>query len=160
MSEEKLITTMEKILKLHRSLFELARMKTEIVKKGDINALNQLIKDEQAHIAAINKFEKERQKLAGDMVPSVDKPSVADCLKACHHPGKETLGRLRTELLDLISQIQQRNELNQQMLYQSLQFVNFSINLIAPQPESINYGPKAGKVKQSGYSTALFNSKA
>lgn len=160
MSEEKMITAMEKLLKLHQSLYALALKKTEIVKTGDIDALNQIIKDEQAHIAAIDKFEKERQRLAAVMVPNAEQPSVADCIKACNPPGKETLGRLREALMDLILQIQQRNELNQQMLYQSLQFVNFSINLVVPQPESMNYGPKASKVKPSGYSTALFNSKA
>jgi len=160
MSEEKLIDTMEKLLKLHRSLYELALKKTDIVKTGDIDALNQLIKDEQAHIAAIHKFEKERQQLARDLVPVIDQPTLADCIDASNVREKATLSHLRTEMLEITSKIRQRNELNQQMLYQSLQFVNFSLNLIAPRPESINYGPNAGKVKPSGYSTRLFNSKA
>lgn len=160
MSEEKLIKTMETLLKMHRSLYEISLKKTEIVKKGDIDALNHIIQDEQAHIAAIKKLEKERQKMATVIVPDGDKPTLADCIQETAGQAKEELSRLRTELLDLISQIQQRNELNQQMLYQSLQFVNFSLNLVAPRPESINYGPNAGKVKPSGYSTGLFNTKA
>jgi flagellar biosynthesis/type III secretory pathway chaperone len=147
---------MEKLLKLHKSLYELAQKKTDIVKNNDIDALNQLLKDEQAHLAAINNLEKDRQKNAAALVPWTEKPTIEDCLNVVDGVSIEALNRLRTELLDVISQIQQRNDLNQQMIYQSLQFVNLSLSLVAPQPEEINYGPQAGQTNQPG----LMNLKA
>lgn len=160
MSAEKLIITMEKLLKLHKSLYEIALKKTDIVKNGDIDALKQSLKDEQTHIAAIKKFEKERQEIAAAMVPGKECPSLTDCLQVIKNTEKNKLSELRTELIELVSQIQKRNELNQQMIYQSLQFVNFSLNLIRPRTENFNYGPKIGKTSQAEGVPGLFNTKA
>lgn len=161
MSAEKLITTMEKLLKLHKSLYEIALNKTDIVKIGDMDALNQTLKEEQAHLAAINKLENDRQKLASSIVPGTAKPTIDDCLTVSSLIDDTTHARLseiRTELLGVIAQIQQRNELNQQMIYQSLQFVNLSLQLVMPQPEEYTYGPPAGEPAAS--QPALLNFKA
>lgn len=156
MSAEVLISTMEKLLKLHKSLYEISQKKTETVKIGDIDALNQILKYEQAHLTAINLLENERQKFTSSLVPRTEKPTIDDCLAVVDESTRQALDRLRSELKKTITEIQQRNELNQQMLFQSLQFVNLSINLIAPQPEDYNYGPQAGQATSSG----LMNLKA
>jgi flagellar biosynthesis/type III secretory pathway chaperone len=160
MSTENLISTMEKLLKLHQSLYELSTKKTDIVKQGDMDALNQIIKVEQAHISAINKLENERQTVAEALLPGVDNPSISDCLEVLGGTDKETLNRFRTELLEVVAQIKEKNELNQQMIYQSLQFVNLSLHLFAPQPEDFNYGPPAGGTSATVITPGLFNTKA
>jgi flagellar biosynthesis/type III secretory pathway chaperone len=161
MSAEKLISTMEKLLKLHISLYEIAEKKTEIVKIGDIDALNQILKDEQAHLAGINLMENERQKFTDALVPKIVKPTITDCLKVMDQASSERLGKLREELQSIISQIQQRNDLNQQLIYQAIQFVNFSLNLMRPQPANFNYGPAVGKNNpQRQQYLGMFNSKA
>src|SRR4051794_37526123 len=123
MDSEKLITVMEKLLKLHRSLLDLSERKTAVVTKGDMDALNKLLKDEQAHVAAISKLDNDRQKMASELVPGTDKPTINDCIGVfvCEQKGK--LEELRSELTDTINMIQEKNELNQQLVYQSLQFV-------------------------------------
>jgi flagellar biosynthesis/type III secretory pathway chaperone len=160
MSAEKLIYTMEKLLKLHKSLFEISQKKTEIVKIGDIEALNQTLKDEQAHVAAITKLEKERQTISSGMIPDMGHPSLSDCISIVRGKEKNRLTELHSELLELISEIKQRNELNQQMIFLSMQFVTFSLNLLAPQLANINYGPNGGKADSYRPSTGLFNTKA
>ena len=156
MSAEQLISTMEKLLKLHKSLYEVAQKKTETVKIGDIGALNHILKDEQAHLTAINLLENERQKYTSSLVPRTEKPTIEECLAVVDESTRNKLDHLRSELKNTITEIQQRNELNQQMLFQSLQFVNLSLNLIAPQPEDYNYGPQAGQTNSPG----LLNLKA
>lgn len=160
MSAEKLIGVMERLIKLHQSLLELSNKKKDIVVNGDMDALNQLLKDEQAHLAAINQIDNERQKFAKILHPNLEDPTISDCVEAASGVEKKTLERLRLELLDLISQLKEKNELNQQLIFQSLHFVNFSLSLLLPKPEEINYGPEAGKTNTQGYSSGLFNSKA
>lgn len=160
MSVEKLIVTMERLVKLHRNLLELSNKKTDIVIKGDMKALNQILKDEQALLAAMNQFENERQKIAGTIVTELNQPTISDCIKVVDETSKNTLEQLRNELLELASQLKQKNELNQQLIFQSLHFVNFSLSLFFPQREEFNYSPGAGKGKEPGYSPSLFNSKA
>jgi flagellar biosynthesis/type III secretory pathway chaperone len=160
MSAERLISTMEKLLKLHKSLYEIAQRKTETVKIGDIDALNQILKDEQAHLAAINLMENERQKFTAALVPKIVNPTITDCLNVMDQASSERLCKLREELQSIISQIQQRNDLNQQLIYQSLKFVNFSLYLMRPQPANFNYGPDVGKSYPQRQYSGLFNSKA
>ena len=159
MSAESLISTMKKLLKIHQSLLELAAQKTDIVIKGDMDALKKILKDEHAHIAAISKLESERQRRAKAIVSGMSKPTITDCINAAEGDDKDQLYQLRTEIVDLVSRIKEKNDLNQQLIYQSLHFVNLSLSLILPQPEEYNYGPEPGK-PNLGYSPGLFNSKA
>jgi flagellar biosynthesis/type III secretory pathway chaperone len=158
MSTKNLISVMEKLLKLHQSLYELSVKKTDIVIKGDLDALQQILKDEQAHIAAISKLEGERQKIVEAILPGVEKPTIPDCMETADGAEKEALGQLRTELIEIVTKIKDQNEVNQQMIHQSLQFVHLTMNLVAPQPVDFNYGPPTGKT--SGQTPGFFNSKA
>jgi hypothetical protein len=158
MSTENLISVMKKLLKLHQSLYELSAKKTDIVIKGDMDALNQILRDEQAHITAISKFEIERQACAEAILPGMDKPTISDCINAVDGAEKDILSQLRTDLIETVSKIKEKNDLNQQMIHQSLQFVHLTMNLVAPQPMEFNYGPPAGKT--TGPTSGLFNSKA
>ncbi|WHX40226.1 flagellar protein FlgN [Mesobacillus sp. AQ2] len=156
MSVESLISIMKKLHKVHKSFYELTLKKTDIVKKGDTTALDQLLKDEQAHMAAINKLEKERAAVSNEILPGASLQGIAEANPA----GKEQLLQIKEELLNVITEIKARNELNQQLIHQSLQFINFSKSLVMPQEKEINYGPPAGKKIKPGQSPGMFNSKA
>lgn len=156
MSVESLISIMNKLHKLHKSLYELTVKKTDIVKKGDTAALDQLLKDEQAHMAAINKLEQERAAVSNVILPGASLQEIAEANPA----EKEQLLQIKEDLLNVITEIKARNELNQQLIHQSLQFINFSKSLVIPQEKEINYGPPAGKKTKPGQSPGMFNSKA
>lgn len=156
MSVELLISIMNKLLKMHKSLYELTVKKTDIVKKGDTAALDQLLKDEQAHMAAINKLEQERAAVSNVILPGASLQEIAEA----NPEVKNQLLQIKEELLQVIADIKERNELNQQLIHQSLQFINFSKSLVMPQEKEFNYGPPAGKKAKPGQSPGMFNSKA
>lgn len=156
MSAESLIVIMNKMFKLHKSLYELTVKKTDIVKKGDTAALDQLLKDEQAHVAAINKLEQERLVVSNAIVPAASLQEIAEA----NPSEKDKLLQIKEDLVGVISDIKARNELNQQLIHQSLQFINFSKSLVMPQEKEINYRPPAGKKVKPGQSPGMFNSKA
>ena len=53
MSLTTIMSTLDNLEKLHRSLLRLANDKTALIKSGDMEGLDQMLKDEQAHLAAI-----------------------------------------------------------------------------------------------------------
>ena len=53
MSITTILSSLDNLEKLHRSLLRLAYDKTALIKNGDMEGLDQLLKDEQAHLAAI-----------------------------------------------------------------------------------------------------------
>lgn len=158
MSAEALTVSMEKLLKLHKSLYELAVEKTDIIKTGDMDALNGMLKDEQAHIAAISRLDKEREKAANSIAPMLESPTISACLNLLTQPDRLRLEAITEELAELVYELKEQNFLNQQLVHQSLQFVNVSMNLLRPQPENMNYGPPARK-KSEKMNPGIFNSK-
>ncbi|CAM3979873.1 flagellar protein FlgN [Mesobacillus zeae] len=158
MSIEQLQPVLEKLLKLHKSLLELSDRKTGIVKKGDMDSLKSIIKEEQVHIAAIEKLNQERSRIAAASFPHMENASLTELAGMAGGPRQKQLLEIREELIEVISRIKEHNRLNQQLINQSLQFINFSRSLVMPQQDNYNYGPPKGKAKSGGQ--GLFNSKA
>ncbi|QEA00665.1 flagellar protein FlgN [Lysinibacillus fusiformis] len=145
MSVEAINSTLTMLERMHKSLLELAFKKTEIIKAGDIEALDQLLKDEQAHVAAIDKLEQQRQKQVTDYLEakgldSTDKTTVADVIEAAEQQAdKATLSVVRDRLLQIINDLRTQNDLNQKLVFQSLQIVNLTLDAVRPRTEQMNY---------------------
>jgi len=150
---------MEKLDKLHSSLYEIAVKKTEIIKNGDIESLNGIMKEEHVHVQAITKLEEARQAAAKRICPDLDNVTVSDCLNQVHGSEREGLLDAADKLAEKVAQLREQNHVNQQMLHNSLQFVHFSLNLLRPQPAAINYAPPTKKT-QNNPTPGMFNSKA
>ena len=144
MSASLLMQTLEKLVKLHESLQEVEKKKTEVIKNGDMVALQQIMKDEQAHIMSIQKLEEARITISKRIVATIPDPSVMDCVKHLDHKEGEKVSEIANHLKAVISDLKETNSLNQQLLQQSMQFVNVSLNLLQPTQKSINYGKPSG----------------
>ena len=146
MSIATIVVTLEKLEKMHKSLLELALAKTEYIKQGDMEKLDQLIKNEQAHVAAINTLEQQRQSTVTDYLRAkgialADTPSVADVITAAENSeSTEQLVSVRERLIALLNQLKMQNDLNQKLVMNSLQFVNITLDAMRPQrTEQFNY---------------------
>ena len=80
MSSQLLMEILQKLDKLHSSLYEIAVKKTDIIKNGDIESLNGIMKEENKHVQAITKLEEARQTAVKQICPELDNPTVSDCL--------------------------------------------------------------------------------
>lgn len=144
MSIEPILTTLNHLEKLHTSLLRLAGDKTTLLKSGDINGIDQLLKEEQAHLAAIVQMDQQRvnavkQYLTEQGSPVPAEPTMTQLIELVNEPDKQPLAEASDRLLHAIHALKQQNELNQQMTYQSLQFVNLSLDMVRPRPETANY---------------------
>ena len=166
MSVEAICSTLTMLERMHKSLLELAYKKTEIIKAGDIEALGQLLKDEQAHVAAIDKFEQQRQKQVTDYfeakgLASTDNRTVADVIEAAEQQAdKEALSAVRDRLLLLINDLQKQNDLNQKLVFQSLQIVNLTLDSLRPRTEQINYSSNEVRGTNTVAKKSYFDSQA
>lgn len=158
MSAELLISIMDKLYKLHRSLYEIAIRKTEIIKIGDIDSLNKVMKEENAHLAAIRKLEEERKKATVSICNGQENPTVTDCIAKLNGQNKDALLKVTEKLAEMIVDLKERNYLNQQLVHQSLQFVQVSLNLLRPKPVAINYGPPTKQKQMANSTHGIFNS--
>jgi flagellar biosynthesis/type III secretory pathway chaperone len=142
----KLTEILTKQIALHKSLLALTDKKKAIIISQNIKELTHVLKDEQTHVAAIEALEKQRMLLM---------ENIAQIEQAI------TLQPLQSQLIELIESIQRKNELNQQLLTQSLQLINLELDLLtsSQQADSYNY-TKAENDVPSLTQASTFQSKA
>ena len=138
MSVENIISTLEKLERMHKSLLELANKKTDFIKANDMEQIDELLKTEQAHVAAIETLEQQRQAMVTDYLQAkgiafTDIPTVAQVIDATDGPEKQALQEVRERLIALLTELKERNDLNQKLVFQSLQFVNLTLDMLQPQ---------------------------
>ena len=158
MSIDNILQSLTKLDMLHKSLLDIAYRKTEAIKTGDMDSLNQLLKDEQAHVAGISQLEQQRQLEVTDYlrakgIAPTDNPTVALVLENTNtDEEKAQLTKARNNLLLTLETLKNQNDLNQKLTFQSLQFVNMTLDMLRPKPDQINYsqsevkGPSKDKV--------------
>ena len=138
MSVENIISTLEKLERMHKSLLELANKKTDFIKANDMAQIDEMLKTEQAHVAAIETLEQQRQAMVTDYLQAkgiafTDIPTVAQVIDATDGPEKQALQEVRERLVTLLTDLKKRNDVNQKLVFQSLQFVNLTLDMLQPQ---------------------------
>ncbi|KXG08997.1 flagellar protein FlgN [Anoxybacillus rupiensis] len=164
MSAAPLIHLLEEYVELHKHLLHSAHKKTDVLKKGDMEALKTIIQDEQKHIFLISQLEKKRSDVIAALFPrsstAEEPPTLAACIERAAEPERSELKKRQEELSKAVRELKEANELNQQLVQQSLQFVHMTLDLLLPQTPEINYqNPHSAA---SGYESgrSLFDSKA
>ena len=165
MNIDVIISTLQKLERLHRSLLDLSVKKTDIIKEGDMAGLDNMLKNEQTHIAAIERLEQQRQVEVTDYLRAngfapTEAPTVAQLIEVAPQQHKDTLQQARERLIDVIEQLKKRNDLNQKMIFQSLQFVNMTLDLVQPRPEQMNYSNDIGGRSAAPQKKTYFDSQA
>ena len=157
MTLQPVIVIMEKLLALHEGLLQLAVKKTDIVKSGDAKELQQLTKEESKFVKAIGQLEQERLTLTANLGTGA---TISELIEKATDSEADKLLQLKNKLTDVIKQLQERNELNEGLLQQSLQFVQVTLNSINPEPTSVTYEGAATGKKPAAPTRSMFDSKA
>lgn len=156
-SAQIIVTVLEKLIKLHESLNQLASKKTTIIQEGNTDALTALLIDEQRHVKAITQMEKEREEAVLACM-SGGAATIDEVIEVANPEDADRLRGLKEKLLIEVMKLKEQNELNQQLLITSLQFVNLSLDLLRPQDRNYNYDQNNQEPVQKAIST--FDSKA
>lgn len=160
---EALLKTMTTLIDLHESLLSVAEEKTTRLKENNMTDFNQLLKIEQKHVQALEQIEKQRLKEASDLAAALGLPedapvtTIIDQLPDASE--REALEEKATTLLAYVVDIKQQEDLNRQLLKQSLQFVQLQMDIMQPSVESLTYGNKKAKDDPTT-KRSVFDSKA
>lgn len=152
METAQMTSLLERLLKSHEELLTLGERKTDVLKLGDMKALDVLLKEEDLQVKKLQLIEKERMLKFANV-------TLADVLEQAENNEKENLIQLQEQLIKVYDALKSRNKLNQDLLEQSLQFVNMSLSMIQPEDGPVTYNnPKSNPYSQNN--TSLFDSKA
>ncbi|MED3979277.1 flagellar protein FlgN [Priestia megaterium] len=148
-------TILEKQVTLHKSLSVIVEEKTNFIIKQDVKALTASLQKEQSHIAAITALETKRieaMEKSGRAARSIEE--IAGSFS-----GYSILIPFQKQLIDIIQNIKYANDLNNQLLTQSLQLIHTELDLLVPskREDSFNYTKTNNRSLQFN---SIFNSKA
>lgn len=153
-SFEILIKVIEDIFKLQIDMLELANHKKEVLISGDIDELSKIMKKESSWIKKLSKLEEERiaavKQLLNERKLSNDNITVTQLVNILESPlEKEQLSELNLKLTNTIDKIQQLNDLNTELIKQSLDFIENTIDMITGESRQQSYTYGRPTVKQT-----------
>lgn len=160
--EKTILESVKELTSLHEGLHTIALQKTEIVKKGDLDGLQSLLKKENLYIKQIRQTEgklvQETQFFLEKHGRSPDSPSLSKVIELVED--KTSFVKEKTKLETQIEALRQQNLLNQDLLEQSLQFVQLNLELLQPDIDSFNYNRPEVNQESPHPKRSIFDSNA
>jgi flagellar biosynthesis/type III secretory pathway chaperone len=141
---EPLVKVLQEILATNLEVHNLENRKKETLIKGDMEELSSIVNEETRLIRLLGKLEEDRSLVVKQLakeanLPSSD-PTLRELLSHVKDPvDRNRLEELQLQLVSLMKEIQQVNELNQQLIQQSLDYINYTIDLITDAPDEQVY---------------------
>lgn len=119
----------------YKDILEMSKSKKKIITEGKVAELDKIVKLEQNMILNIGQLEKKREeevsKLCGILGVKNEKITVSEISKYIQEEQKKELEKVQSELLEILSELKSVNDINGQLLEQSLEYIDYSINLIS-----------------------------
>lgn len=160
---ERIIEILAKEHLYYKDLLDLSNKKKSVVIEGKVSELDKIVRVEQNMIFDLGQLEKireqELQKLCS-MLQLEGKANVAELLK--HLPAHLTdkLKTLQQELSATITDLQNANNVNGELIKQSLDYIEYSVNMITSVgPASSLYEGVKGVSKGTENKKRLFDTK-
>lgn len=141
MAFEALIQMMTALNDVHENLLELAERKKQVLIQNDVEQLMQIVSKENKLVKQIGELDLQRVEAIGQfMIEKGYKPNpkvtVSDLTKIIFNvEEKKLLLGAQKQLLGSIHRLKEMNQLNQQLIMQSLEYINYNLDLIAGPPE-------------------------
>jgi len=162
MAFESVVRSLRKLVELHQQLINISEQKTDLIKEGKVEKLQEKILQERKLVLQLEQYEKERQALVESWFISKDLTTedmtISSILLNLESEKQQNkLASVTTELTEAITDLKRSEQLNRELLEQSMQFVQMSLHLLSPTLEQMNYGEKDAKVDRG---RSVFDSKA
>lgn len=139
----------------YRQLLELSTSKTEVIVKGDLEALEKITDEEQEHVTRITALENTRIKTMNEIakilntdVAALKLGELIPLLKKTPREQKE-LAKVHDALKVTIHEMKIVNERNEELLNSAIEMVDFNMNLI----QAMRKAPETANYNRGAYST-------
>ena len=145
---ENLISVLQEEATMYEELLELSMKKTSIIVSGDLKGLQKITDEEQIVVAKINHLDAQREEVTKDIAnvlnKDVTKLKLADIINMLSQRPVEQklLAEAHDKLKNVTGNMTRVNEHNRDLIKQSLEMVEFDLNLIHAMksaPQTANY---------------------
>jgi|SRR5690625_209845 len=153
---------LEKLTSIHEELYQNSQEKTDILIEGSAEKLQHLLIKERKYIQLLEQFEVKRQKevekwFASKQFNTEEKTITKMMQITSNELEKKKLENSMIRLTNIITKLKQQEQLNNDLMRQSMQFVQMSLEILNPTIDHMNYGNK--EIKQTA-NRSVFDSQA
>ncbi len=140
MSINKVIHGLYQLDEVHLLLLELSEQKKHVIIDNQVNELSHLVNKEKKLIKKVAEYEAQLlQEVTSYLEDKGYEPglymNVSDLRKIVTNAAdKQSLMDAQSKLMKTIQQLKESNELNQQLIEQSLSFIDYTLDLLSGDP--------------------------
>lgn len=158
-----LYEAMQCLVDLHVDLVEISQNKTEEIKQGDMEKLSKLLMQERKQVQLISQKESERQELVEKFFVEKNAENEEQTMTNLlafidDETEKVEFEKVMSALIDAIVELREIEQLNKELMEQSMQLVQLSLDMLQPSINRMNYDGKQNIQESSKRS--VFDSKA
>lgn len=162
-----MMSVVDSLLREHKDLLAVAERKKDILIKGDMEALGHIGREEVAFVHRIERLEAERLAAARLLALRAGVPAEAvkpDTLLryAADQAEAAQVSLVIEDLRSTLDRLKQLNDLNKQLIEQSLTFIETTVSQFTESPQVPTYGQsgESNSPYERGGRTSFFDSKA
>lgn len=129
-----LIKVLDQEAKAYDDILKISKNKTNIIVEGKVAELENLVKIEQTLVLQMSRIETMRENLVDKISAQLNIKSkdvtISEILKQLKGEEADKLKACQTNMTKVLSDLKNTNEVNSKLIKNSLDFINFSINLM------------------------------
>jgi hypothetical protein len=148
---ENLIKVLDEEFKIYQSALEFADKKTKVIVEGNVDELSKMLILEQSFVERVTKLEELREKIILELSKkfeiSSEKINITEILKNVYGEQVDIIKDYQLKIVEIIKKLKNINQLNGKLIMNSLEFVNYTINLFTNVGTTNNNYCKSGSVQ-------------
>lgn len=137
-------------MKIYNELLSMSKDKTDIIVKGKVNELESIVKLEQAFILQLGGLEDQREvvvgKIAKELKVNASDLTLSELAGRLEQEQGQELQNCQSNLSETLHKLKELNDVNSKLVMNSLEFINFSINLMTGVGDTGNNYSNNGQV--------------
>lgn len=149
-----LLQILNEELKIYNELLSLSKNKTDIIIKGKVTELDTMVKREQELIVELGNLESQREATVDKIAQQLDiNPSeitMSELVNRLEPVQAQELRKYQMNLTGILGELKELNDTNSKLIKNSLEFINFSVNIMAGTTNTGNNYGGNGQVNDPG----------
>lgn len=149
----KLKDILSKESSLYEEILELSIKKTTIIVEGKVSDLENITKMEQMLIPQIGRLENEREEIVNRLSQIMDIPSddinISELTLRLDDAQSKALKESQINIHSIIEKLKASNDINSKLIRNSLDYIDFSINLFSSTGTNDSNYSNSGRVNNS-----------
>ena len=134
LTTDKLVEVLNQEAAVYEDILKISRNKTNIIVEGKVSELESLVKLEQSLVLKMSRLEASREKLveklASELGIESQEPSISEIMERLGADETEKLKSCQLKMSEVLGEVKNLNGLNSKLIKNSLDYIDFSINLL------------------------------